>query len=419
MTESTALRIAWLGPIGDGGGPGLGRVLFDAFAELGDDIDLYLDGEYLRSQSSVTELLSRHPRVTAVSQPNPWRWGRWYSRNRMSAFASGLLMRAWIHRQLGRRLVDTHQRRPYDCIFQFSQTELLTLGRNRDRLAPIVVHPCSHAAGELYWHRSEGAYARQAESTPLHYAARAILWYRARRQGGELTKAGLVVGPSDGFNNQLRRDYLLPDLRVAVLRHPVQRDRFQPSPESRSPGRTLRLLFVSRMSTRKGVEMMVALSHRLADLTGRVSIELIGDKTLWSDYRAHLDDLHPGVARYVGALPGGGMPDQFRAADALLVPSHYEPGSLVVGEALASGLPVVVSDAVGPAEVLDPRCCRVFPAGDLDAFEAEVRALLDDLRSDWSALSALANAQSEQFEPAAVARQLRKLLVRTATAEAP
>jgi glycosyltransferase involved in cell wall biosynthesis len=414
VTAPTPLRIAWLGPIGDGGGPGLGRVLFDAFAELGDEIDLYLDGEYLRSQTSVTELLSRHPRVTAISQSNPWRWGRWYSRNRMSAFASGLLMRVWIHRQLGRRLVDTHQQRQYDCIFQFSQTELLTLGRNRDRLPPIVVHPCSHAAAELYWHRAESAYARKAESTPLHYAARAILWYRARRQRGELTKATLVVGPSDAFNRHLRRDYLLPDLPVAVLRHPVQRDRFQPSPEARSPERTVRLLFVSRMSTRKGVEMIVALSHRLADLPGQVSIELIGDKTLWSDYRAHLADLHPGVARYVGSLPGGGMPEQFRAADALLVPSHYEPGSLVVGEALASGLPVVVSDAVGPAEVLDPRCCRVFPAGDLDAFEAAVRALLPDLRTNWPELSELATAQSEQFEPATIAHHLREILARAA-----
>ena len=64
------------------------------------------------------------------------------------------------------------------------------------------------------------------------------------------------------------------------------------------------------------------------------------------------------------------MPELFRAADALLVPSHYEPGSLGVGEALASGVPVVVSDAVGPAEVLDPRTCRVFPTGDPDAERA-------------------------------------------------
>ena len=244
----------------------------------------------------------------------------------------------------------------------------------------------------------------------MHFIARAILWFRARRQRGELTKATLIVGPSNDFNDHLRRDYDVLDLPVAVLRHPVQRDRFTPADDPRSPTRTLRLLFVSRMSTRKGVEMIVDLSHRLADLAGQVSIELVGDKTLWSDYRQHLSGLNPKVARYLGSLPGSQMPDLVRTADALLVPSHYEPGSLVVGEALASGLPVVVSDAVGPAEVIDPRCCRVFPAGNPDAFEKVVRELLPDLRDDWDELSQLARAQSEQFEPARVARQLREIL---------
>jgi glycosyltransferase involved in cell wall biosynthesis len=412
------MRIAWLGPIGDGGGAGLGRVLFDAFAQCGDDVDLYVDGEYVRSQSVVTELAQRHPNVTVISQPNPWRWGRWYSRNRMVAFASGLLVRAWVHRQLGRRLIVNETRRHYDAVFQFSQTELLSLGRHRRELPPIVVHPCSHAAGELRWHRAESGYARQSENPLLHYLARVILWYRARRQGGELAKASLVVGPSQDFNDLIRRDYLLPGLPVAVLRHPVERDRFHPSTEPRSPGRTLRLIFVSRMSTRKGVEMVVGLSHRLADLAGQVSIELAGDKTLWSDYRGHLTELNPDVARYLGPLPGGDMPGLFRSADALLVPSHYEPGSLVVGEALASGVPVVVSDAVGPAEVVDAECCRVFASGDLDSFEKVVRELLDDLRVNWEDLSALARSQSEQFEPATVAAQLREILVAASGAHA-
>jgi glycosyltransferase involved in cell wall biosynthesis len=164
--------------------------------------------------------------------------------------------------------------------------------------------------------------------------------------------------------------------------------------------------------------MVVGLSHRLADLAGQVSIELAGDKTLWSDYRGHLTELNPDVARYLGPLPGGDMPGLFRSADALLVPSHYEPGSLVVGEALASGVPVVVSDAVGPAEVVDAECCRVFASGDLESFEKVVRELLDDLRVNWEDLSALARSQSEQFEPATVAAQLREILVAASGARA-
>jgi glycosyltransferase involved in cell wall biosynthesis len=108
------------------------------------------------------------------------------------------------------------------------------------------------------------------------------------------------------------------------------------------------------------------------------------------------------------------MPALLRDADALLVPSHYEPGSLVVGEALACGVPVVVSDAVGPAEVLDPRCCRTFPSGDLDAFEATVRALLPELRMGWDELSVLSRAESEQFEPATIGAELHDILAAAA-----
>ena len=64
----------------------------------------------------------------------------------------------------------------------------------------------------------------------------------------------------------------------------------------------MRLLFVSRLAVRKGLDLVVGLSHRLSDLTGRVRIEIIGDKSLWSDYRALLSDLNPGVGVYRGEL---------------------------------------------------------------------------------------------------------------------
>jgi glycosyltransferase involved in cell wall biosynthesis len=170
------------------------------------------------------------------------------------------------------------------------------------------------------------------------------------------------------------------------------------------------------MSTRKGVEMIVDLTHRLDDLADQVQIQLVGDKSLWSDYRKHLTGLNPRVSCYLGPLPASQMATLFSNADALLVPSHYEPGSLVVGEALASGLPVVASDAVGPSEVLDQLCCRVFPAGDKTQFEAAVRGLLGDLRESWEQLSGLASSEAERFDPTHVGQQLRDMLITMANA---
>ena len=89
-------------------------------------------------------------------------------------------------------------------------------------------------------------------------------------------------------------------------------------------------------------------------------------------------------------------------------PSRYEPFALTVAEALASGLPVVVSDQVGAREGVDGRVCRVFADGDLDSFESSVRGLLDDLKSgERDGLSRIARGEAERlFASDAVAQQL-------------
>jgi glycosyltransferase involved in cell wall biosynthesis len=81
----------------------------------------------------------------------------------------------------------------------------------------------------------------------------------------------------------------------------------------------------------------------------------------------------------------------------LLVPSRYEPGSIATAEALACGLPVVLSDEVGNLEAVEGPHLRVHRAGDIDSLEAAVRSLLTELDRDWSALreSARANAERE------------------------
>jgi glycosyltransferase involved in cell wall biosynthesis len=158
--------------------------------------------------------------------------------------------------------------------------------------------------------------------------------------------------------------------------------------------------------------MVVGLSQRLADLAGRVRIRVVGGPTLWSDYRCLLEDLDPRVAVYTGGVPPEGLPEVYRSAHGLIQPSHYEPFGLTVAEALATGLPVVVSDEVGAGEGVDPRCCRIFPAGDLSAFEAAVRKLVDDLAAGGgNGLSAVARDEAERlFSPDRIVGMLTRQL---------
>ena len=68
------------------------------------------------------------------------------------------------------------------------------------------------------------------------------------------------------------------------------------------------------------------------------------------------------------------------AADALILPSDFgETWGLVVNEAMATGLPAIVSDRVGSAHdlVVDGDTGFVFPYGDTTALAARIAHLTD------------------------------------------
>jgi glycosyltransferase involved in cell wall biosynthesis len=406
------MRIAWTGsavgaPV-DSGAAALGGMLLAQVLDHGVEVDLYHPGVV----TEIPDYLRDHPNLSIVGEPVRFEWDRWYSSNRVAAFVSGSASRIVTQVKLAGLLVKHHRRRRYDAIFQFSQLELLALGLALRALPPIVVHPCTTAARELHWHRKESRYALQAESRLQHYLVRALLRFRTSIQRRELRKPRLIAGPSETFNRLMCEDYGVEPTRARVLRHPVDAGRFggvQRRPDDRGP---VVLLYVARFSARKGLELVTGLSHRLADLAGEVEIKLLGGGSLWSDYSAHLQDLNPAVAEHIGGVPAADMPDIYAGADVLLAPSHYEPGSLVVGEALSAGLRVVASDQVGPVEVVDRRVCRVFPAGDLDALAREVRAVVAEVRADLNGANAkIARREAqEHFAPEKIGRELIRIL---------
>jgi glycosyltransferase involved in cell wall biosynthesis len=386
-----------------GGVPYAATQILSSLPAAGADVDAYI---------AVTDRdlqpLAAVDGLQLIQEPTKWQWDRWYSRNSLMAVTSGQLARLRAQHQLVGRLLATHRRAPYDIVYQFSQFESPWSKATARRLPPVVVHPEVHAAGELRWHRLESHLGRQCESFQTRMAAREVLRARALMQR---RRAGIVdafVAPSAVFAHDIERDYRIDPRRVHVVPNPIDLRRFAPPPTLGPSGPSFELLYVSRIALRKGVELIVALSHRLSDLAGSVRIRVVGDKAMFSDYRPLLAGLNPDVATYEGGSSSLQLAGLYRAAGALLQPSHYEPFALTVGEALASGLPVVASNQVGAAEGVDRRVCRVFRSGDLDAFEATVRGLLDDLRGgEQPALRDLARSEAERlFAPEVVAKQL-------------
>ena len=89
--------------------------------------------------------------------------------------------------------------------------------------------------------------------------------------------------------------------------------------------------------------------------------------------------LPPGAVRFTGELPREEVGRWMYAADALALCSGYEGLSHVLLEAMAAGLPVLVSDVGGNrALVQDGHDGLIVPYGDVEATRRGLAALLTD-----------------------------------------
>ena len=85
-------------------------------------------------------------------------------------------------------------------------------------------------------------------------------------------------------------------------------------------------------------------------------------------------------AHFAGFVNQRELPKYYAAGDVFVLPSLYEPRGSVINEAMASGLPLVVSDVCGSIGdiVLEGRNALLFPPGDVAALAAQLDRLVED-----------------------------------------
>jgi colanic acid/amylovoran biosynthesis glycosyltransferase len=144
---------------------------------------------------------------------------------------------------------------------------------------------------------------------------------------------------------------------------------------------------VARLVEHKGLADLVAVASEI----GR-RVVIAGDGPL----RAELDT---GAAELLGALKPADAHALIESASLLVAPSVIaRDGSrdgipIVLKEALALGVPVVASDAVGNPEVVEPAHGVLYPAGNRRALADAIRTLL--ARSDREAMGRAGRAFAE------------------------
>jgi glycosyltransferase involved in cell wall biosynthesis len=139
----------------------------------------------------------------------------------------------------------------------------------------------------------------------------------------------------------------------------------------RRPARP-RILFVGTCSLRKGIPYLFAAFRTLGD---RAGLRLVGPT---SDRVFGCAGGIPEGVEVLGPLHGERLAQVYRDADVFVLASVEEGSAYVVREAMAAGLPVVVTDRVGADYVSDGVNGFVVPACDSAALAAKLGELIDD-----------------------------------------
>jgi glycosyltransferase involved in cell wall biosynthesis len=412
----SALRIAYVGPVPNpaaGGAPGVAGLLLEALAHRGSSIDCYVA---MSRETDGPGELGGTPGIEFVAAYSRFGFEHWYSKDRLTKMASHQVAAALARRRLAATLAARHRAVPYDVIYQCSNIESFGVPAARRGRPPLVLHPSVHAAGELRWMRQERVLSAALEGAWRPTLVRAWLLARAARQRRDARRADRVLAISPAFRRDLVSDYGLDPDRVAVVPNCIDLERFTLASRTdvaaeRAPAS---VVSVGRLTVRKGLEDVVALSHALRDLAGDVEVLVVGAPSLWSDYSGMLEDLDDRVGVAVGHLDRDAVATLVARSLCLVQLSRYEPFALTVAEALACGTPVIVTPAVGAAQGLPADVARVVEPGDVAAAASAVRELLALTADERAFLAARCRTEAERFAPEVVAALLEAELMEAA-----
>jgi hypothetical protein len=189
-------------------------------------------------------------------------------------------------------------------------------------------------------------------------------------------RAARIVAVSASIRNVLVDAYRVPPARIEVLpavpASPVRPHAPQPSGE-----RPAVVGFAGRLIPDKGADIFLRAAALVAGVVPEARFVVIGDGRLRGELEALAGDLGlPGDrARFLGFRDDAA--DLIAGLDILAVPSRTEGTPLVVGEAMAAGVPVVASRAGGlPDQVTHRATGLVVDPEDPEGLAAALVSLL-------------------------------------------
>ncbi len=137
------------------------------------------------------------------------------------------------------------------------------------------------------------------------------------------------------------------------------------------------MLYIGNLLPVKGLEILINAFSRLERQEVAFTGILIGQGSLHSRLQSQVARLGlRGRVKLLGPRPHHELPDWYRAADLVVLPSYSEGMPVVLLEAAACGTPFVASRVGGIPEIAHLGNCRLVTAGDVAELAKAIQAVL-------------------------------------------
>lgn len=233
-------------------------------------------------------------------------------------------------------------------------------------------------------------------------------------------KAFLAIGR---LNAELYRHFGVPEEAIFTAPYCVDNDFFSERAAAQTVNaRRLRkdlgihdddtvFLFMAKFIDRKRPLDLIAAAAKYHAAGNNSHVILVGDGALLETCRNTITANKLTNVHLVGFKNQSELPAYYAAADVLVLPSEYETWGLVLNEAMACGLPCIVSDACGAAAdmILEGKTGFTYPMGDVPRL-AELMKYMAEHKEDLREMGRYAAAHVRNFSVTSTVSALENAL---------
>jgi glycogen(starch) synthase len=217
-------------------------------------------------------------------------------------------------------------------------------------------------------------------SHPLNQQVHSVEWWLANRSDELITC-------SQAMRGEVAQLFEVPGEEITVIHNGIEERGWQVPPaeiaharRTYAPDGAPLLLYFGRLEWEKGVQDLIAALPEIRRAHPGTRLVVAGQGRHQDELIGQAGGL--GISssvEFAGHLPDRTLRAVLSAADAVVLPSRYEPFGIVALEAAAAQAPLVASTAGGLGEVvIDGVTGLAFAPGDVPALATAVNAVLSD-----------------------------------------